>query len=35
LANRIRDADPQQRQAKRNAALQRWLASLERRYPAH
>jgi hypothetical protein len=34
LANRIRDADPQQRQAKRNAALQRWLASLETRYPA-
>jgi hypothetical protein len=33
LAARIRDADPERRQAKRNAALQRWLQSLPRRYP--
>jgi hypothetical protein len=33
LADRIHDADPQRRQAKRNAALQRWVTSLESRYP--
>jgi len=34
LADRIRDPDPERRQAKRNAALQRWLASLPKRFPA-
>ena len=34
LAARIRDPDPERRQAKRNAALQRWLASLPKRFPA-
>jgi hypothetical protein len=33
LADRIRDADPQLRQAKRNAALRHWLASLQERFP--
>jgi hypothetical protein len=35
LADPIRDADPQRRQAKRNAALRRWIASLSERFPAH
>ena len=35
LADRIRDTDPQRRQARRNAALQHWIASLQERYPAH
>jgi parvulin-like peptidyl-prolyl isomerase len=34
LAARIHDADPQQRQVRRNAALQAWLAALPKRYPA-
>lgn len=33
LADRVRDADPERRQAKRNAALQRWLQSLPPRFP--
>jgi len=34
LAARIHDADPQRAQARRNAALDRWLASLAKSYPA-
>jgi hypothetical protein len=34
LADRIHDTDPQRRQARRNAALRRWIASLATRYPA-
>jgi SurA N-terminal domain len=33
LAVRIHDADPQRAQARRNAALDRWLVSLAKRYP--
>jgi hypothetical protein len=33
LAARIHDADPQRAQARRNAALDRWLASLAKNYP--
>jgi parvulin-like peptidyl-prolyl isomerase len=33
LSARIREADPERRQAKRNAALERWLRSLPGRYP--
>jgi SurA N-terminal domain len=34
LAARIHDSDPQRAQARRNAALDRWLASVAKRYPA-
>jgi hypothetical protein len=34
LAARIHEADPQRAQARRNAALDRWLASLPKDYPA-
>jgi SurA-like N-terminal domain len=33
LAARIHDGDPQRAQARRNAALDRWLASLAKSYP--
>jgi hypothetical protein len=33
LAARIHDTDPQRAQAQRNAALDRWLASLAKSYP--
>lgn len=33
LAARIRDADPQRRQARRNTALAHWLATLPQRFP--
>jgi hypothetical protein len=33
LAARIHDADPQQRQARRNSALAHWLAALPHRFP--
>lgn len=33
LAARIRDADPQRRQARRNTALAHWLAALPKRFP--
>ena len=35
LATRIHDADPQRRQARRNAALTRWLSALPQRFPVH
>jgi hypothetical protein len=34
LADPIRDADPERRQAERNAALQHWLDGLPARFPA-
>jgi len=33
LSARIHETDPQRRQARRNAALERWLSALPRRYP--
>jgi hypothetical protein len=33
LAARIRDADPQRRQSRRNTALAHWLAALPQRFP--
>jgi SurA N-terminal domain len=35
LSRRVHEPDPQRAQSARNAALDRWLASLAKRYPLH